>query len=225
MFPRFSRSTLVETNPSLRRIQADTLAPLKPVWHNDVSSLPEQPWLPVANEFLDALPMHQLRGTEGAWRECLVVPDAAGTGLAWGVERSESPLAALLPAQTRENPIDGALAELSLATSAIVTRYRRPCCSSRWGGVDHRLWKRAPRRWRFVAGCAPSPASRGLGRTRGSADLSSHVDCSQIREACRAGGADFAGPVEQGRFSDRSWCRGARRRVEPRRDLGPTPRY
>ena len=37
-------------------------------------------------------------------------------------------------------------------------------------------------------------------RDPGSADLSSHVDFSQVREACRAGGADFAGPVEQGKF-------------------------
>ena len=34
----------------------------------------------------------------------------------------------------------------------------------------------------------------------GLADLSSHVDFSQIREACEAGGASLVGPVDQGRF-------------------------
>ena len=190
---------MVETNPSLRRIQADTLAPLKPVWHNDVSSLPEQPWFLVANEFLDALPMHQLRWTEGAWRECLVVPDAAGTGLAWGVERSESPLAALLPAQTRQSPIDGAMAELSLAANAIVT------------GIAHHVVRHGGAALIIDYGSERFGAGDSLQAVRhhqpvevlrdpGLADLSSHVDFSQIREACRAAGADFAGPVEQGRF-------------------------
>ena len=52
---------LVETSPVLRRAQAECLPPAR--WHDDLSSLPERgPLLVVANEFFDALPIHQHAG-------------------------------------------------------------------------------------------------------------------------------------------------------------------
>jgi SAM-dependent MidA family methyltransferase len=52
---------LVETSPMLRRAQAERLA--APRWHDEVATLPEDgPLLIVANEFFDALPIHQFDG-------------------------------------------------------------------------------------------------------------------------------------------------------------------
>jgi NADH dehydrogenase [ubiquinone] 1 alpha subcomplex assembly factor 7 len=190
---------LVESNPSLRAIQAERLAPHQPVWHDDISSLPDLPWFLVANEFLDALPIRQLRWTDGAWRECLVVADEAGCELAWGVERAASTLAGLLPSDLRDGAEEGAMAELTLAGNAIVGDIARHVAEQ--GGaalfVDYGS----------ARGSRGSSLQAVLEHRRvdplaepGLADLSSHVDFSQTRAIAEANGAAFRGPVDQGRF-------------------------
>jgi NADH dehydrogenase [ubiquinone] 1 alpha subcomplex assembly factor 7 len=65
--PEFSRAIelhLVETSPVLRQLQAEKLAAFAPIWHDALDDLPNGPLLLVANEFLDALPIHQLVRTE-----------------------------------------------------------------------------------------------------------------------------------------------------------------
>ena len=190
---------LVETNPGLRALQAEKLSAHRPVWHNDTSSLPDLPWFLVANEFLDALPIRQLRWTDGAWRECLVVTNEAGTGLAWGVDRSASALSGLLPPEIREAAAEGTMAELSLAANAITGDIARHVVD--YGGAALFIDYGSERG--TLGGSLQ--AVRDHSRVNplsdpGLADLSSHVDFSQIRGAGEAGGASFAGPVDQGRF-------------------------
>ena len=52
---------LVETSPALKQKQWQTLANkhARIEWHNDISTLPQEPLLLVANEFFDALPIKQ----------------------------------------------------------------------------------------------------------------------------------------------------------------------
>lgn len=72
---------LVETSERLRAVQAETLADsgLTPVWHDSLDSLPQDgPLLVVANEFFDALPIHQYVNTGKAWCERCVGLDEAG---------------------------------------------------------------------------------------------------------------------------------------------------
>ena len=64
---------LVESSNSLRQIQANKLSAFSPIWHQDITSLPQSPTLIVANEYFDALPIRQFTKTdEGDWREILV---------------------------------------------------------------------------------------------------------------------------------------------------------
>jgi len=48
---------LVETSPTLREAQRQSLP--EAIWHDEIASLPGEPILLVANEFLDALPIRQ----------------------------------------------------------------------------------------------------------------------------------------------------------------------
>lgn len=58
----------VETSPVLRAAQADTFP--QATWHAHVSEVPQdRPWLMVANEFFDALPIHQLIRHGEGWHE------------------------------------------------------------------------------------------------------------------------------------------------------------
>ncbi|MED5226899.1 MAG: SAM-dependent methyltransferase [Pseudomonadota bacterium] len=74
---------LVETNPILRKVQDELLANLKPTWHNDLSTLPDQPWFLIANEFLDTLPVHQLIKNKNRWNERLIDYNSADKCFTW----------------------------------------------------------------------------------------------------------------------------------------------
>ena len=64
---------LVEASPLLRKQQRQALADHRPDWHDNLGEVPEGPLLVLANEFFDALPVHQYeRGPQG-WCERLVV--------------------------------------------------------------------------------------------------------------------------------------------------------
>lgn len=60
---------LVETSQQLRDIQAETLNKYDIAWHDSFSEVPEGFCLVVANEFFDALPVHQFEKVNGEWRE------------------------------------------------------------------------------------------------------------------------------------------------------------
>jgi SAM-dependent MidA family methyltransferase len=66
------RLHLVETSPTLRGVQAKTLASHSPEWHAGVETLPDLPLFAVANEFFDALPIRQAQRDGDSWRERMV---------------------------------------------------------------------------------------------------------------------------------------------------------
>jgi NADH dehydrogenase [ubiquinone] 1 alpha subcomplex assembly factor 7 len=75
VMPAFAQAIevhLVETSLVLRQAQAKALTGHKPVWHDDIATLPDQPLIVIANEFFDALPVHQLVHQSGRWHERLV---------------------------------------------------------------------------------------------------------------------------------------------------------
>lgn len=71
-----ARLHLCEASPVLRAAQAAKLGAYHPAWIDDISSLPAQPLLVVANEFFDALPIAQVRFTGTGWVQRAVTLDA-----------------------------------------------------------------------------------------------------------------------------------------------------
>ena len=61
------RLHLVETSVHLRERQASVLATYHPQWHAALDDVPEGPLLLVANEFFDALPVHQFLLGPAGW--------------------------------------------------------------------------------------------------------------------------------------------------------------
>lgn len=194
-FRRALRLHLVEISRPLRAAQAEALGAFDPVWHDDLATLPPGPAILLANEFLDALPVHQFQMTEAGWRERGVAAD--GEALAWTLLPPGGSLALLRPEHRAAKP--GDIAEVSPAVRAIGAT------------LGARLARDAGAALFIDYG----PARSGLGeslqalrghraadplRDAGEADLTAHVDFAAVATAARDAGARAFGPVEQGAF-------------------------
>lgn len=77
------RVHLLEASPALRAEQARALTGHAPVWTHRIEALPEAPLFLVANEFFDALPIHQYENRAGLWHERVI--GLQGGALAFGL--------------------------------------------------------------------------------------------------------------------------------------------
>ena len=191
------RVHLVETSEPLRARQREHLAGHEIAWHDELAEVPPAPWLLVANEFFDALPVHQLVRSEEGWRERVVGLDDEGR-LAFRLSNQASPLAGELRAAESAPP--GAIAEVSPARAALARAIGARIAAH--GGValliDYGAWAEGPtgdtlQAVRRQETCHPLTAA-------GEADLTSQVDFRALAEAAVAGGAAVYGPVPQGTF-------------------------
>lgn len=76
---------LLEINEALIQEQEKTLADVRPSlhWHATLDSLPSLPVLCIANEFFDALPIHQFQKTENSWQEKYVTVENDKLAFCW----------------------------------------------------------------------------------------------------------------------------------------------
>ncbi len=170
---------LVETSPVLRAAQKETLSGFAPVWHDSLESLaahaPEVPLLLVANEFLDALPIHQYVGA-GRQERVIVL---AGDELRFapeGTVREESPAR-----------------EATVRTVAAMLVQRRGAALFIDYGHDG---AGAGDTLQAVKDHAFHPVLEDVGE----ADVTSHVDFSALRRAAAGEDVSVFGPVAQGAF-------------------------
>lgn len=187
---------LVERSASLQALQAERLAELRPSWHATTVTLPsDRPLLLVANEFLDALPVHQLvRAAEGWAERCVGWGEA---GACWTTRPAPAALAAEA-AHRFPAAGPGAIAELAPARQTLVRDLATRIAAA--GGlallVDY-------------GGLATHPVdtlqavkqhqSVAVLQYLGDADLSSAVDFGPLADAAKAAGAAVFGPLPQAR--------------------------
>lgn len=189
---------LVETSPALRARQRGALASSGfPVgWHMDVSSLPDGPLFVIANEFFDALPVHQAIRMGGGWHERMVGVGDDGE-LRFGLAPDPIPeFEQNLPQNLRSAP----------AGSVFEWREHH---------VLAELCNRIVRSGGALLALDYGHAASGFGDTLqavrrhqyadplhepGEADLTAHVDFEAMSAVARRCGARVAGPVTQGEF-------------------------
>ncbi len=187
---------LVERSRSLRAAQAERLALARPRFVDDVVALPMAPLFLIANEFLDALAMHQLVRRAGTWTE-----RCAGLGGGkpeWRERLAPAALATL--ADARFGTVDdGAVVELAPAREGAVRDVAERV--TRDGGaalfIDY-----------GAAGDRPAETLQAVRRHEtvsllsclGEADVTSAVAFVALHDAAVDAGAATHGPVPQGRF-------------------------
>ncbi len=188
---------LVERSAPLRALQRSAIGDASPTFHATVASLPDAPLFLVANEFLDALPVHQLVRRGAGWTERCLIRDVDG-GLGWA-ERA-APMALAAAAERRFGEVqEGAVCEEAPTRAAIVAEVAGRIGAH--GGaalfIDYGATVPAARdTLQAVRQHRPVDVLEHLGE----ADLTTAVSFAPLVEAAVAAGAAVFGPVPQATF-------------------------
>lgn len=190
---------LVETSPALQRRQQEALSALNgPIaWHQDFAAVPGGPLILIANEFFDALPVHQVVKTERGWHERLVGIGADGQ-LTFALHPDPIPrFTPISPDVAASAPV-GAVYEwgrpvlpIGEAASRIVKEGGAALIVD-YGHTESALGEtlQAVARHGFV-----HPLT-----TPGEVDITAHVDFAALGRTATAAGTRVHGPISQGDF-------------------------
>ena len=211
------RVHLVEMSPVLEQRQRHTLHPVTvPIqWHDNLSEVTDGISIVLANEFFDALPIHQAVKSTTGWHERLVGLDETGR-LSFAAAPSPSlPIAARVPAHLDEQAEPGTVfewrcADIPRALAARLTGGGVALIID-YGHIESGLGDtlQAVRGHRY-AGVLEAP---------GEADLTAHVDFAALRAVAERAGARAYGPVTQSELLRRL---GIERRAARLRAAAPT---
>ena len=189
---------LVETSPALRQRQEETLKGLNVpmLWHDSFDQVPDGPVILLANEFFDALPVHQAIKQINGWYERMIGIDQHGN-FAFTIADEPMPLfEQLLPPGVRDAPL-GSLYEwrsdnLALEIGRRIMRQGGGALVIDYGHIES----------------APGETLQAVGRhgfadplgTPGQVDLTAHVDFQALRLAAESMGVRTHGPLDQAEF-------------------------
>ena len=187
--------SLVDASPHLREVQAQTLRDFPIAWRADLHEVPEEgAFFLVANEFFDALPVHQFVRSSRGWHERMIAAD--GDALVFAATPDSVP-ADFIPSALCDAP-EGSIFETSPASQAWVQQIARRAGKN--GAaliIDY------------------GHAEQGLGNTLqamqanvyadvlaepGEADLTCHVDFAALARAASEAEGFVFGPEPQGGF-------------------------
>jgi SAM-dependent MidA family methyltransferase len=165
-------------------------------WHGSLADVPAGPAIILANEFFDALPVHQAVRSAQGWHERLVGIDESGR-LAFAVAPSPSPaIAARIPRHLDAEASPGAIFEWRCADTvgALAARVadRGAALIIDYGHVESGLGDTL----QAVHGHGYAEALAAPGE----ADLTAHVDFAALRSEAERAGVRAYGPITQGLF-------------------------
>lgn len=185
---------LVEISPKLQQAQEQLLGGLGvPIlWHSALAEVPSGPVIIIANEFIDALPVHQAVKRADGWHE-RVVEIAPSGELAIGIARDPLPhFEATLPRGLRQAP-EGSVYEWRSDTVALeIGRRVRTDGAALIIDYGH-AWYGLGETLQAVAGHSYTDPLRAPGE----ADLTAHVDFAALAQSAQIIGGRIHGPISQ----------------------------
>jgi len=186
---------LVETSQRLRSFQKRALAQFMPTWHDDISSLPDGPIIVIANEFFDALPIHQFEYTAHGWLERRVaIKDDHFT-----FTRCPPQFSIEAHVSSAGHPRVGNIFEVSPASQKIVSELAARCISQSGCGlfIDY---GHSQSGYGDTFQAVKAHAYVDVLKTPGDADLTAHVDFEALSKSAGQVGAIAYGTELQGQF-------------------------
>jgi SAM-dependent MidA family methyltransferase len=200
VLPKFRQALsvhMVEISPTLEQVQRSTLSdtevPLS--WHRHLLDVPEGPCIILGNEYLDALPVHQVVKQNDGWHERVIGLNANGD-FALGLAPDPLPqFDRFLPKKIKEAPV-GSIFEWRNDIDAfdIARRVRENGAALfiDYGHVESDIGEtlQSVNEHAFA-----DPLS-----APGLADITAHVDFFIFGQAAESIGAAVQGPVTQAKF-------------------------
>lgn len=184
---------LVEASPVLRKVQSSALP--HALHHEDASSLPDHgALLIVANEFFDALAIHQLVRTQGGWRERMVGLEDGALAFVAG----DKPMDDAVPEQWRDAP-QGTLIETSPAAAAILSDLADRIAGQGGAGLVIDYGAKELAAGSTLQAIAAHQKVDPLALP-GEADLTAHVDFSSLAQVAQRQGLRVLGITTQGEW-------------------------
>jgi NADH dehydrogenase [ubiquinone] 1 alpha subcomplex assembly factor 7 len=187
---------MIEISPALERLQRQALsaADVPMSWHRSIEDVPDGPLIVLANEFFDALPIHQAVMCADGWHQ-RVIKIGEDDRFQFGTERDPIPLFdKLLPRNLGTAKI-GDIFEwradnIALEIGRRVVRFGGAALIIDYGHVESAI----------------GDTLQAVGRhhvadpllTPGEVDLTAHVDFQALAQAAEGMGARVHGPVPQG---------------------------
>ncbi|HVY01009.1 MAG TPA: SAM-dependent methyltransferase [Pseudorhodoplanes sp.] len=188
---------LVEISPKLEQAQREALEgfEVKRHWYRRLEDVPAGPAIIVANEFVDALPVHQAVKQAGGWHERVIGLDKAGNfklGLApYPIPHFDR----LLPQRVREAPI-GSIFEWRTDNLPLeIGRRVRDGGAALVIDYGHARTDIGDTLQAVGGHAFVDPKS-----APGTVDITAHVDFEIFGSSAESMGAAIHGPVEQGEF-------------------------
>ncbi len=191
---------LVETSPLLRKRQQATLAAVdRPVhWHDQIAQVPDGPFVLLANEFLDALPIRQFASSDGGWRERLIDLTTAGDALKWTSSASfATDELTVLPAL--ESASENQIYEVCPAAHVIIGEISRMIMTQKGVALFIDYGYAAQTGGDTFQAVKDHQYADPLVHP-GDADLTAHVDFEAIARLADHAGVRVSGPVTQSKF-------------------------
>jgi SAM-dependent MidA family methyltransferase len=187
--------SLVETSPRLREIQAAALSagPLRPAFYGSLDELPRGPMIVIANEFFDALPIHQFVRTEEGWGERRIGLDENGA-LVFGL----MPVAHPSLDSLARVPV-GAVMEVWPAATSIAESLGRRLVADGGAALVIDYGYAGPSFGDTLQAIAGHRFADPLAAP-GEADLTAHVDFTSLAAAAARGGGAPRPLMTQGTF-------------------------
>lgn len=183
----------VETSPTLRAIQREAFPGCQ--HHHDLSTLPDDaPLLIVANEFFDALPIHQLVRSADGWFERMVGLEGNKFTFVVGKERMDH---IVPPSWLRAS--QGATIETSPAAVAVMTEIAQRLRDQ--GGAALIIdYGHMELRAGTTLQALKAHKKVDVFEHPGEADITAHVDFELLAHVARQQGADVMGIQYQGEW-------------------------
>ena len=187
----------VEGSPTLRKLQKEAFP--QAIHHDDVSTLPDDaPLLIVANEFFDALPIHQLVRSAQGWHERKIGLSDDGKGDDFTFVAGSEPMDDIVP-RSWKSATQGTMIETSPAAAAVMTE------------IAHRLRDQGGAALIIDYGAFELRAGSTLQAIRahekvdpllhpGEADMTAHVDFEMLKDIATREGAEVMGVQMQGEW-------------------------
>ncbi|MGA7810718.1 class I SAM-dependent methyltransferase [Bradyrhizobium sp.] len=191
---------LVEINPLLRDKQKEALSGTRDIaWHDSIDDVPEGPSVILANEYFDALPIHQVVRRETGWHERVIDIDDSGK-LIFATAADPLPrFEVLLPPLVRAAPV-GAVFEWrpDAEIMKIASRVRDQIGAALIIDYGHARSDAGDTFQAVMRHAFTDPL-----KAPGLADITAHVDFQALSRAAEDVGARVHGPVTQGEFLKR----------------------